>query len=75
MLHPTSGHYLGIDMIMQDIVVYSVKQTMESVLESLVSKYESYFTHNRNMDEENISVEFEIASMQWSLAPLLYKKR
>ena len=58
LLHPTSGHYLAIEMIMQDIVVYFVKQTMESVLESLVSKYESYFTHNRNMDEKNINVDF-----------------
>ena len=45
-------------MIMQDIVVYSLKQTMESVLESLVSKYESYFTHNRNMNEEKTNVDF-----------------
>ena len=44
--------------MMQDIVVYFVKQTMESGLESLVSKYESYFIHNRNMDEENINVDF-----------------
>ena len=43
---------------MQDIVVYSLKQTMESVLESLVSKYESYFTHNRNMNEEKTNVDF-----------------
>ena len=61
-LNPSCGHYAGIEMIMQAITVYSVKQTVESVLESLVSKYENHFTHNRNMDEEHINEEFEIAT-------------
>ena len=61
-LHQISGHYLEIEMIMQAIAVYSVKQTVESVLESLVSKYENHFTHNRNMDEGNVNEEFEIAT-------------
>ena len=47
---------------MQAITVYCVKQSVESVLESLVSKYENHFTHNRNMDENNINEEFEIAT-------------
>ena len=44
------------------IAVYCVKQTVESVLESLVSKYENHFPYNRNLDEESINEEFEIAA-------------
>ena len=60
-LNPTRDLYLHIEMAMQAITVYCVKQSVESVLESLVSKYENHFNQNRNMDEENINEEFGIS--------------
>ena len=48
-------------MIMQAIAVYCVKQSVESVLESLVSRYENHFNQNRNLDEDHMNEEFAIA--------------
>ena len=46
---------------MQAIAVCCVKQSCESVLESMVSMYEHHFDSTRNMGEENINEEFFIA--------------
>ena len=48
-------------MIMQAIAVSCVKQSCESILESMVSTYEHHFNGMRNMDEDNINEEFFIA--------------
>ena len=45
-------------MVMQAMAVLSVKQSCESVLESMVSKYENHFSYNRNMAEDRINYEF-----------------
>ena len=60
-LDPAKDLYLNIKMIMQDISVYCVKQSVESVLESLVSRYENHFNQNRNLDEDHMNEEFAIA--------------
>ena len=48
-------------MIMQAIAVCCVKQSSESVLESLVLQYENCFNSNRNMEENHIEEEFFIS--------------
>ena len=59
--HPHDNLYVGIEMIMQAIAVSCVKQSCESILESMVSTYEHHFNGMRNMDEDNINEEFFIA--------------
>ena len=59
--HPNDNLYVGIEMIMQAIAVSCVKQSCESILESMVSTYEHHFNAMRNMDEENVNEDFFIA--------------
>ena len=51
----------GVEIAMQSIVCASIKISVESVVESLVSRYESHFTKNRNLDESNALDEMTIA--------------
>ena len=53
--------YVDIEMIMQSIAVSSVKQSCESILESLVSQYENHFDSRRSLNEENANEEFVIS--------------
>ena len=48
-------------MIVQAMAVSCVKHSCESVLESLVSKFENHFDERRNMGEDAAIEEFEIA--------------
>ena len=59
--NPSDNLFNGIEMVMQAIAVSSVKQSCESVLESMVSKYENYFSFNRNMSEDKVNDEFFVA--------------
>ena len=58
---PKENLFTNIEMIMQAIAVCCVKQSCESVLESLVSQYENHFNSNRNMGEDNVNEEFFIS--------------
>ena len=58
---PKENLYTNIEMIMQAIAVCCVKQSCESVLESLVLQYEHHFNSNRNMNEDHINEEFFIS--------------
>lgn len=57
--NPDDKLFQGIEMIMQAIAVSAVKQLCESVLESLVSKYENHF--NRNLAEGKVNDAFFVA--------------
>ena len=48
-------------MVMQDMAVSAIKHSIESVLESFVSVFESHFDARRNMDEDSTVEEFTIA--------------
>ena len=48
-------------MILQTMTVASFKNSCDSILESLVSKYENRFNIKRNVNEESANEEFEIA--------------
>ena len=58
---PLKKLFDGIEMVLQSIAVSSVKHSCESVLESLVSKFENHFDNRRNMGEESAIEEFDIA--------------
>ena len=53
--------FKGIEMIMQALSVAAVKISCESIVESFVSRYEDHFYLKRNMNEESVNEEFEIA--------------
>ena len=53
---------------MQAIAVSAVKQSCESILESMVSKYEHQFNSQRNMAEDNVNDAFFVAVNGPSLA-------
>ena len=59
--NPSDNLFNGIEMVMQAMAVSSVKQSCESVLESMVSKYENHFSFNRNMSEDKVNDEFFFA--------------
>ena len=59
--NPTDSLFEVIEMIMQAIAVCCVKQSCESILESMVSMYEHHFDSTRNMGEDNVNKEFFIA--------------
>ena len=48
-------------MILHFMAVASIKHSYESILESFVSKYENHFDTRRNIEEEAVNEEFEIA--------------
>ena len=58
---PVGKLFAGIEMVMQAIAVSAVKQSCESILESMVSKYEHHFNSQRNMAEDNINKAFFLA--------------
>lgn len=43
----------GVELVLHGIVCGAVKVSVESVVETLVSRYESHFNKNRNLDETN----------------------
>ena len=51
----------GVELILHGIVCGAVKVSVESVVESLVSRYESHFNKNRTLDEKNAMDEMLIA--------------
>lgn len=53
--------FKGIEMIMQALSVAAVKISCESIVESFVSRYEDHFHLKRNLNEESVNEEFEIA--------------
>ena len=55
-------------MILKAVSVSAVKHLCESVLESLVSKFENHFDCRRNLGEDSSAEEFEIAVNGPSLA-------
>ena len=59
--NPSDNLFNGIEMVMQAMAVSSVKQSCESVLESMVSKYKNHFCFNRNMSEDKVNNEFFVA--------------
>ena len=56
-----SGHYKGIEMILHGIAVAAVSFSVESVLESVVSRYEAHFDMTRTLQEERSLSEMEVA--------------
>ena len=53
--------YGGIQLTVQALLCASIKVSVESVVESLVSRYENHFHKNRGLKEENALDEMEIA--------------
>ena len=51
----------GAEIAMQAVICASVKISVESVVESLVSRYESHFTKSRHLEEKNALDEMMIA--------------
>ena len=51
----------GIELTVQTLVCASVKVSVESVVESMVSRYENHFHKSRGLDELNALGEMEIA--------------
>jgi hypothetical protein len=66
--NPEDRLFVGIEMIIEAIAVCCVKQSCESILESLVSIYENHFDSNRNMEEDSVNEEFFIAANGPNLA-------
>ena len=66
--NPQEELFEGIEMVLQAIAVSSVKHSCESILESLVSKFENHFDSRRNMGEDSAVEEFTIAVNGPSLA-------
>ena len=66
--NPGEKLFDGIEMILQAVAVSAVKHSCESVLESLVSKFENHFDCRRNLGEDSSAEEFEIAVNGPSLA-------
>ena len=58
---PSSMLYLDIEMIMHAITGSCVKQSCESILASLVSKYERNFHSRRNVNEDSYNEESVIS--------------
>ena len=56
-----NSHYQGIEMILHGIAVAAVSFSVESVLESIVSRYEEHFDMTRTLKEERGLVEMEVA--------------
>ena len=59
--NPADTLFEGIEMVMQAIAVCYVKQSCESILESMVSMYKYHFDGTRNMEEEDLNEESFIA--------------
>ena len=53
-------HYEGIKLICQVIAEASLKVSVESVVESVISNYENHFHKNRNVKEDTAVNEMEI---------------
>ena len=51
----------GIELTIQALMCASVKVSVESVVESLVSRYETHFHKNRGLNEKNAMDEMEIS--------------
>jgi hypothetical protein len=51
----------GIELVMHAMACASVKISVESVVESLVSRYETHFNKNRSLDEDNAMDEMMVA--------------
>ena len=51
----------GIELTLQSVVTAAVKISVESVVESLVSRYETHFDKKRQLNEEYALEEMEIA--------------
>ena len=51
----------GVEITMQGILCAAVKISVESVVESLVSRYEKHFDKSRKLTEENALDEMEIS--------------
>ena len=66
--NPADRLFEGIEMVIQAMATSAVKHSCESVLESLVSKFENHFDLCRNMGEDSAADEFEIAVNGPSLA-------
>ena len=60
-LDSTKKLFVGAEIVMQVIICPSVKISVESVVESLVSRYEGHFNKNRHLDENNALDEMMIA--------------
>ena len=52
----------GLEITMQGILCAAVKISVESVVESLVSRYEKHFDKSRKLTEENALDEMEISA-------------
>ena len=50
---PAERLFEGIELVVQAMAVSCLKHSCESVLESLVSKYENHFDERRNMGEDS----------------------
>ena len=59
----------GVEIALQGILCAAVKVSVESVVESLVSRYETHFNKNRNLEEHNAMDEMIIAEN----GPTLFK--
>ena len=53
--------YKGVEVTIQAICAAAIKTSVESDVESLVSRYEKHFKVDRQLDEENAEGEMEIA--------------
>ena len=53
--------YSGVELILHCIATAAVKVSVESVVESLVSRYEVHFDASRQLDEDHALQEMEIA--------------
>ena len=56
-----NSFFKGIEMIMQALSVAAFKISCWVIVESFVSRYEDHFYLKRNMNEESVNEEFEIA--------------
>ena len=58
----------GVELTVYVICVAAVKISVESVVESLMSRFERHFNKSRNLDEENAMMEMEVAENGPTLA-------
>ena len=61
LLNSQSKLFLGIELSVHIICVAAVKVSVESVVESLVSRFERHFDKCRQLDEENALMEMDVA--------------
>ena len=61
LLKMKEARYEGMEMVMQAVVAASTKFSVESVLESIVSRYEDHFDKTRSVGEEVALNEMEIS--------------